>query len=1459
MKNKAAKQKSKRKGSLSAFGCDLTEYLQTSGQDVPHVLKSCAEFIEEHGIVDGIYRLSGITSNIQRLRQEFGTDPCPDLTREVYLQDIHCVGSLCKLYFRELPNPLLTYDLYKKFTDAVSAKNEHEQLQRIQDVIKELPASHYRTLEYLTKHLRHLASYSTETNMHARNLALVWAPNLLRSKEIEVSKCNGDAAFMEVRVQQTVVEFILNHMEQIFSISGCTSSSSPPKVENDERSLEGGCPALLVSSQCAPMKLVSLEEAQARSLSPNHPARRERQRENSLPDASTTTLYHTVIDLPDSKKFSGKSKKWKSIFNLGRTMTETKGKLSRNGSVFVRGQKLSEKATIRPAKSMDSLCSLPTEDDDKDSEFKRPAGTGGFIMPAFKSRTLGSGSTFDLSKRDHEWDYELERSSGAMGGGSPGSHGQSEARVGSRSSTPQQKQLPEQLKVFKGDDLGRCEPTSPKTRRMFYSTSASDGSTKPTFPGSLFPLESSPRHQRKALNISEPFAVSVPLRVSAVISSNSTPCRAPGKDKQDKQSLPSVSEVALLRSGNEGTLSEQGRSGSSSSGCSSASSNSSVSLKKDEKSVMVTNSGEEVNTSMDVAEGHNPEPREGRTREDIEKSPPVRVQQPPSLPTLHPVSPVLSTDSAVRGEPLPMAKPSGLLVTDLVKPETQLDNLMKQNQKLSRLSELDEESTTNAAMDELWPDIHLELKIVEPDVDIIDDKFESVPLFTHNTKDEVQQKPDPHAKRRSSFPTYPLLSCGQVSLAEKALKTDPHNGSASFGGISDRRLSFDTSFNPKADVRKQKAGTEYKVSTKPMDGTGNELPVQPKDTEKILCPSTELPPAVICGASATRRRGSEPGPEGISKVGEMNVLIKPSSPKDIAGKCEKQKEAPRLPQTGESKDFSVELRRSIFRLSKQMEERPQSLDLNERDEEDMWGDNAGALELVEPWEDYSTTKQWVTSPLHSPKGIDFLQMPEGVPSCENRENIFFNKPQNSGASAPGKEGLKELCLTGVKKDSTDDSSPGNIDLQDCKPTSIISVQAEEPLLPPIASPHQVDVQKHNGMQPEKKQLATSKDHLTFEKPAKPESENKESLKQEITTTSQRPNLKEMHKLKSLDGLESDTQKENVVLKHRPSSLNLDLASPFGNTYVKDGSDNPFKWSTDVFSAETALAKRGSVTPSETKTSEESVGKIKYSTSSIELDMFLTDRQAPVRRNSAPVSVSSVRTSFMIKTCQAKAVPVIPPKIQYTQIPQPLQVKNSESLSEKDPEKPSSNSKKEQDPPQSPPFTRDPKDSEKENNEPSPKTSRQAGSYASVEMPLSKSTTPTDPPVLRRKRSSNGEAFLDSRLDRSPGLQKPSYRARPTRPQSLILFSPPFPIMDYPSTGEGGKLLLSPIKSPTDTAVLDSLCKELPENLKTPEGVTLRSKMSMPKSGQRLETSTSCFYQPQRRSMIFDSRSSRQIE
>ena len=41
----------------------------TSGLfSVPQVLRICTQFIEEFGVINGIYRASGISSNIQRIK-----------------------------------------------------------------------------------------------------------------------------------------------------------------------------------------------------------------------------------------------------------------------------------------------------------------------------------------------------------------------------------------------------------------------------------------------------------------------------------------------------------------------------------------------------------------------------------------------------------------------------------------------------------------------------------------------------------------------------------------------------------------------------------------------------------------------------------------------------------------------------------------------------------------------------------------------------------------------------------------------------------------------------------------------------------------------------------------------------------------------------------------------------------------------------------------------------------------------------------------------------------------------------------------------------------------------------------------------------------------------------------------------------------------------------------------------
>nr|XP_037853606.1 rho GTPase-activating protein 30 isoform X3 [Chlorocebus sabaeus] len=408
-----SRQKGKKKGSSKerVFGCDLQEHLQHSGQEVPQVLKSCAEFVEEYGVVDGIYRLSGVSSNIQKLRQEFESERKPDLRRDVYLQDIHCVSSLCKAYFRELPDPLLTYRLYDKFAEAVGVQLEPERLVKILEVLRELPVPNYRTLEFLMRHLVHMASFSAQTNMHARNLAIVWAPNLLRSKDIEASGFNGTAAFMEVRVQSIVVEFILTHVDQLFG----GAALSGGEVESGWRSLPGtrasGSPEDLMPRPL-PYHLPSILQA-----GDGPPQMRP---------------YHTIIEIAEHKrKGSLKVRKWRSIFNLGRSGHETKRKLPRGAEDR---EDKSNKGTLRPAKSMDSLSAAAGVSDDEKLEASpasSPLADSGTddLAPALEdslSQEVQDSFSFleDSSSSEPEWvgaeDGEVAQAESAGAAFSPG-------------------------------------------------------------------------------------------------------------------------------------------------------------------------------------------------------------------------------------------------------------------------------------------------------------------------------------------------------------------------------------------------------------------------------------------------------------------------------------------------------------------------------------------------------------------------------------------------------------------------------------------------------------------------------------------------------------------------------------------------------------------------------------------------------------------------------------------------------------------------------------------------------------------------------------------------------------------------------------------------------------------------------------------------------------------------------
>lgn len=101
------------------FGMDLSEVAAREERTVPLVVEKCIEAVEARGMdYEGIYRKSGGAAQMRAIQQAFENGTPVDLTDEEKYNDICAVTSVLKHFFRELPNPLLTYELYSSFVEA---------------------------------------------------------------------------------------------------------------------------------------------------------------------------------------------------------------------------------------------------------------------------------------------------------------------------------------------------------------------------------------------------------------------------------------------------------------------------------------------------------------------------------------------------------------------------------------------------------------------------------------------------------------------------------------------------------------------------------------------------------------------------------------------------------------------------------------------------------------------------------------------------------------------------------------------------------------------------------------------------------------------------------------------------------------------------------------------------------------------------------------------------------------------------------------------------------------------------------------------------------------------------------------------------------------------------------------------------------------------------------------------
>ncbi|XP_069815087.1 rho GTPase-activating protein 12 isoform X5 [Dendropsophus ebraccatus] len=191
------------------FGSSLASLCQRENTTVPTFVKMCIDHIEEHGLdIDGLYRVSGNLAVIQKLRFAVTHDEKLDLN-DTKWEDIHVITGALKMFFRELPEPLFTYNHFNDFVNAIKQEPKLR-VQAVRDLIKQLPKPNQDTMQALFKHLKHVVETGEKNRMTFQSLAIVFGPTLLKPEQE-----TGNIAIHTV-YQNQIVELILLEYNAIF-------------------------------------------------------------------------------------------------------------------------------------------------------------------------------------------------------------------------------------------------------------------------------------------------------------------------------------------------------------------------------------------------------------------------------------------------------------------------------------------------------------------------------------------------------------------------------------------------------------------------------------------------------------------------------------------------------------------------------------------------------------------------------------------------------------------------------------------------------------------------------------------------------------------------------------------------------------------------------------------------------------------------------------------------------------------------------------------------------------------------------------------------------------------------------------------------------------------------------------------------------------------------------------------
>ncbi|XP_063748612.1 rho GTPase-activating protein 17a isoform X2 [Eleginops maclovinus] len=217
-----------------AFGTALDEHLKRSGREIALPLEACVMMLLETGMKEeGLFRIAAGASKLKKLKAALD---CSTSQLEEFYSDPHAVAGALKSYLRELPEPLMTFQLYDEWIQASSVSDPDKRLQALWVVCDSLPKNNKANLKYLVKFLAKLAQDSDVNKMSPSNIAIVLGPNLMWAKT------EGSLAEMAAATSVHVVaiiEPIIQHADWFFpedvefNVSGMFAMPTPASNHNN--------------------------------------------------------------------------------------------------------------------------------------------------------------------------------------------------------------------------------------------------------------------------------------------------------------------------------------------------------------------------------------------------------------------------------------------------------------------------------------------------------------------------------------------------------------------------------------------------------------------------------------------------------------------------------------------------------------------------------------------------------------------------------------------------------------------------------------------------------------------------------------------------------------------------------------------------------------------------------------------------------------------------------------------------------------------------------------------------------------------------------------------------------------------------------------------------------------------------------------------------------------------------